>query len=324
MRPRVVVIDAYNIGHIAFHTMGQLDYHGRRTGVIYGFLLKVLQLAKTFRTNHFVFAWDSRNSLRKLMYPTYKERDYTKMVIRGTDEVMDYDALHEQMDQLYDVVLRRLGFANVLRYAGLEADDVIAAVVKNADVSVWCPTYEPDWAIASTDRDLYQLLTDNVFMYSVSSKRAFTKDDFIKRYDIKPRQWVEAKAMSGCDSDKIAGIEGIGDPAKSERSRALQIIRGELTKGGYVDTVNSDLGQYVIKRNTALIQLPMAPNLKIVIQPDTFDRARFLTLFDELGFNSFLKPEKWAEWEACFELQNVGGLAPVCTEDTKENQRFGV
>jgi DNA polymerase-1 len=281
--------------------MGHLDYHGRRTGVIFGFFMKLMHLARRLETNRFIFAWDSRQSTRKIIYEDYKKRE-PSLKMRGTDEVLDYDALHTQMDMLFDDIFRRLGFVNVFRRTGLEADDIIATVVKNGDVH---PAYtdEPiEWIIASTDRDLYQLLTDNVCMYNLRLKNIYTETDFTKTYGITPKQWVLAKAMGGCDSDKVAGIKGIADPAKSERSRALQILRGELTSGAFVDTVNSDLGQFIIKRNIGLIKLPLAPNLKVQILPDMLQRARFLEVFDELGFNSFLKPDKWADWERYFEL----------------------
>lgn len=297
---KVIIVDCYNVGHIAFHSMGHLDYHGRRTGVIFGFFMKLMHLARRHGTNRFVFAWDSRQSSRKLIYETYKQREH-KLEIRGTDEVLDYDALHKQMDWLFDDIFRRLGFVNVFRRTGLEADDIIAAVVRNATIHPMYTDEPIEWIIASTDRDLYQLLTDDVCMYNLRLKEIYTKDDFIKTYGIQPRQWVRAKAMGGCDSDHIAGIKGIADPAKSERSRALQILRGELTSGAFVDAVNSDLGQFIIKRNIGLIKLPFA-NVKLQILPDMLTRARFLELFDELGFNSFLKPDKWADWERYFEL----------------------
>jgi len=299
---KIVLVDCYNLGHIAFHSMGDLDYHGRRTGVIFGFLNKILLMAKTFETGRFVFAWDSRQSLRKLMYEPYKEREHT--TTRGTDEIMDYTALHAQMDDLADNVLRSLGFTNVLLRAGFEADDMIAAAIK---YGVFHPDYMPpgepvEFIIASTDRDLYQLLAPNVSIYKIRSKATYTLEDFKAEYNIEPRQWVTAKAMGGCDSDHVAGIDGIADPAKSERSRALQIIRGELKKGRYVDAVNSPLGQLVIERNRLLVNLPFAP-FNVGINMDHCTAERFIAMFDMLGFTSFLTPnQKWNEWEEYFGL----------------------
>lgn len=319
---RVVIIDAMNIGHMMYHAMGELDYHGRQTGIIFGFLSKVLQLAEHFDTKRFVFAWDSQQSLRSRMYEPYKNsdnRDKAK-VIRGTGEVLDYRALHDQMAELYHPLLGQLGFVNVIRWTGMEADDVIAGVTKYAQIN---PNYwiadpqepvEPEWIIVSTDRDLYQLLRPNVVMYHPSTKAIFTHTDFERRYGIRAHQWVEAKAMGGCYTDNVAGIDGIADPAKSEKSRALKILRGELTKGHYVDQVNSDLGQFVINRNRTLIRLPFMRKQPVIL-PDMFNRAAFAQIFDQLGFTSFLTPKRWKKWEDYFELgteyKTHNAVAPI-------------
>jgi hypothetical protein len=321
---RVVLIDAFNVGHVAFHGMGDLDYHGRQTGVIFGFLNKILQLAQRYETGRFIFAWDSQQRLRQQLYPEYKQSTGRVKVIRGEDEVNDYKALHDQMARLYEQVLPQLGFVNVLKWIGLEADDVIAAVIKYGTVhpNYWLPQpndwADIQWIIVSGDKDMYQLLAPDVQIYSTGTKEDFTLEDFRARYGIEPSQWVEAKAMGGCDSDNVAGIAGIADPAKSVKSRALKIVRGEITRGAYVDKVNSPLGQLVIERNRALIELPYEHGRKWHaphILPDMLDRTQFMMLFDELGFNSFLTPKRWALWEEYFDLEKnkemAGGAQPV-------------
>jgi len=35
---KIMLIDCANIGHAVFHGLGELDYHGRQTGVVFGFL----------------------------------------------------------------------------------------------------------------------------------------------------------------------------------------------------------------------------------------------------------------------------------------------
>jgi 5'-3' exonuclease len=295
----IILVDCFNVGHIAFHSMGELDYHGRRTGVMYGFMLKVLQLAKTFNTNHFVFCWDSQRSVRRMMYETYKDRPKNTVKKLSTGEVIDYMALHDQLTELRKYQLYQLGFANSIMYAGLEADDVVALVIKNGEVpAAWG---EPHWVIASTDRDLYQLLGPNVTMYNIKSKKTFSEKQFKDLYGIEPQQWAHAKALGGCDGDTVAGIKGIADPAKSIKSRALKYLRGELT-GSYAELIESELGQYIYKRNLALVSLPVTNNLRPQLHADQFSRDRFIQVFDELGFASFLKPEKFKDWEVYFGL----------------------
>lgn len=298
----VLVIDVFNIGHIAWHSMGELDYHGLRTGVIFGFLNNILKLAVKFKTGKLVFCWDSKQSLRRRVYPEYKRPRQTKD--RTAGEIVEYEAMQAQMRTLRPL-LGELGFRNVFMRSGLEADDLMAAVIKNhqIDKEYW-PDPLPasiDWIIVTSDKDLYQLLSLDVSIYSPNQQELYTYDHFLADYRIMPAEWIEAKAMGGCHSDNVSGIADIADPAKSKTSRALQILRGDITKGKYVDRVKSDEGQAIISRNRGLVGLPFI-TLEPHLSADAFQRAQFREIFDRLGFASFLKPKKWAQWEACLDL----------------------
>lgn len=301
----VIVLDCYNIGHIAFHSMGNLDYHGRRTGVIYGFMLRMLGLAKLYNTPYFVFCWDSQRSLRKMLYPGYKERRDKKLIIRSTGEVMDYDAFHNQMEELRNNVLPVLGFRNSYIANGYEADDIMAAVVTSFPVD---PGVK--YVLATTDRDLYQMLRERVSIYNVRAKKQFTMQDFIKRYGIEPHQWVDAKCIGGCDSDTVKGVSGVADPAKSPKSRAIAYIRGELTSGKAYNAIVSAEGRWLATRNRPLIKLPYKNLTVPEIVPDELQRGQFLNIFDELGFLSFLKKGVWHDWEKYFGLGKKQNTSP--------------
>lgn len=297
MQTTYIVLDCYNIGHIAFHAMGNLDHHGRKTGIVFGFMYRMLDLAKRYETGNFIFCWDSQQSHRKIAYPPYKDRGDRKMVIRGTGEVIDYQAFHGQMEDIRKNVLSRLGFANSYMATGYEADDIMAAVVNRFPVDPGI-----HFVLATTDRDMYQCLGGRVSIYNIRAKKAFTLDDFVKRYGIQPHQWVEAKAIGGCSSDTIKGVGGVADPATSQKSRALAYLKGELTHGNAYRDITSELGKEIIARNRKLIKLPYN-NIHIKeLQEDALSRNAFLTLFDELGFNSFLKKEVWHDWEKHFGL----------------------
>lgn len=293
----VIVMDCYNVGHIAFHGMGELDYHGRRTGVIYGFMLRILSLAKIYETPHFAFCWDSQQSLRRLHYPGYKDRGEKKLVVRGTGEVIDYHAFHTQMEELRNVVLPKLGFRNSYMAIGYEADDLMASVVTSfpCDPGI-------HYVLVTTDRDLYQMLRERVSIYNMRAKKTFTMNDFKKRYGIEPHQWVEAKCIGGCDSDTVVGVVGVADPAKSPKSRALAYLKGDLTKGQAYDDIVCDHGRWLAERNYPLIKLPYNNITVPELTTDELNREAFMEVFDEYGFLSFLKKDKWGDWEKYFGL----------------------
>ncbi|SIO88485.1 DNA polymerase I [Nocardiopsis sp. JB363] len=87
-----------------------------------------------------------------------------------------------------------------------EADDVIATLVH---LDPQRPT-----RIFSTDRDYYQLLTDQIHVLNTCmhpGKRHIGPAQVIERYDITPAQWSSFRALSGDKSDNIPGVTGIGD-----------------------------------------------------------------------------------------------------------------
>lgn len=290
----IILIDCHNVGHAAFYALGQLDFHGRRTGVIYGFLLRIFSIAKKFDTIKFIFCWDSKQSIRRAHFKGYKDRNKKNKEIKTESELLDLKALHNQLDEIRDNTLPLMGFSNNLYRNGFEADDIIAAVIRNGEFPTgWKNKKEPEFIIVSSDKDLYQLLGRYVCIYNLRAGTVYTIKKFREEYRIEPQDWVMAKAIGGCVSDTIPGIEGIADPAKSKDSRAVKYLRGELG-GKWADLINSDEGRIIIDRNLPLVELPIKP-ISPVIQNDHFTKESFLDIFDQYGFESFLRKEKLRE-----------------------------
>lgn len=188
--------------------------------------------------------------------------------------------------------LPKIGFHNSFIHHLWEADDLIAYWVwrmKGRDIIV-----------VSGDSDMYQLL-DVCRQWNPAQKKFITKKTFMDRYNIKPSQWVLAKAIGGCSGDNVIGIEGVSDP-KHPTSKALKYIREELTKGVVYDRIVSIKGQKIIERNKTLIELPYrkAKMPRMIRRRNTFDRKKFLHMFDHFHFVSFLEKDNFVEWKEVF------------------------
>ena len=180
-----VIIDCNYICHMAKHSMGELSFEELHSGVIFGFLRQMLSLINTFKTNDFIFVWDSRESKRKVLFPTYKaNRHYEK-----TEEEKELDAIaYKQFDILRTEVIPKIGFVNNFMMKGYEADDVIAGIVfRNKE----------NFVIVSSDNDLLQLLNNRVRIYSIKNKSYYTEEMMLKEYNISPDKWAEVKAIAG-------------------------------------------------------------------------------------------------------------------------------
>src|SRR6478752_2057961 len=117
------------------------------------------------------------------------------------------DLLREQFPHFRPIV-EAFGYRN-LEFDGWEADDVIATIATRADEEGIKTT------VVSTDRDAFQLVTDNIALMmtprGVSDVQVYTPARVEARYGIRPEQIPDFMGLKGDTSDNIPGIPGIGD-----------------------------------------------------------------------------------------------------------------
>ena len=282
---RLIIIDSNNLCYIhRFALSSGLSYRGGRTEIIYGFLKSILDIAEHLQSNQFAFAWDSKQSIRKEMYPEYKEQR-----VKQREELSEEDREKEmiafkQFDQLRRDVLPAIGFSNVFRKKGYESDDIIASIVNTRRCIV-----------VSGDEDLYQLL-DLCSIYNTRKHEILTGKMFRRIYKIAPEDWIMVKQLGGCTSDSIKGILGIG------QGRALSYVRGVL-KGKMRERIDSEEGNAIRDRNKPLVALPLEGIGNFPIQEDTLLLEDFKDVCKKFGLKSFLKPENLQKWEKVFDME---------------------
>lgn len=276
----MILIDANSVCHQAKHSMGNLSWNDKQVGVIFGFINQLLSLAKVFETNEFVFAWDSRKSLRTELFPDYKkQRRHEK-----TPDEQKLDTIaYAQFDDLRMVLLPELGFDNSYVVEGCEADDIIASITfTNPD---------KEFDIISTDEDLYQLLTDKVRIYSIRKKKSYTNKNLWKDYGVTPEEWAEVKAIAGCATDGIPGVEGVGEVT------ACKYINRHLnvTHKAYRNIRES---KDLIERNRTLVTLPIVSTPEIRLKSkDKLSLKKFQDICGRYGFQSFLERDRFKQWK---------------------------
>uniref|UniRef100_A0A6M3IWM6 Putative exonuclease n=1 Tax=viral metagenome TaxID=1070528 RepID=A0A6M3IWM6_9ZZZZ len=276
MNKKWLLLDCNYLCHRAFHTTGDLKNDTDIVGVIYGFLRDVANLQERFMTHHVVFCFDYGKPIRSEIYPEYKSaRKQRHKEESETDHVLRQEMLR-QIERLRKTLLKRIGFKNILFQNGMEADDMIAMAAKEL--------YHNDEAvIVSADHDLYQCLARNVSMFAPAQSKTTTLQTFYKQYKIMPEQWAMVKAIAGCSSDSIQGIQGVGEKT------ALKFVIGTLKETHKTcDRIMSDEGCKIIERNLQLTTLPFAPMVpwKELFVDDEIDEDGWDSVVKELGFDS--------------------------------------
>ena len=285
-----LIIDSNNLGYISAYAYDGLTTDDHPTAVSYGFLLGLLDRANDIQADEIYFCWDSRKSLRRLIYPEYK---MNRLISKDPEEVKLKKIIFNQFKEVRKIILPELGFKNIFRFTGYEADDIIAELVKD--------DYENNIFILSSDEDLYQLIRSKVVMFNPKTKKAWTEKAFTKKYGIKPAQWATVKMIAGCGTDNVKGIEKVGEKT------AIKYLNNELPERYKTfKAIESKEGEKIINRNSSLVKLPFRGNPPLKVKVKKQPRLKlddFVNLFDRYKFYSFLQKKALKKWKETFNLK---------------------
>ena len=269
-----IIIDSNCICFQSFY--GQWGKNDEKIGVIYGFLRTLCGFMSQFNTTNFQFVWDSKKSLRKKLYPEYKNQ--RRKDLTAEEKRLLYLA-YDQFQIIRSDILPALGFNNSFSISGLEGDDLIYYCgQKNKTGSS---------VIVSLDHDLYQLLNKRVDFYNLRSHTIFTKAQMKKELFCEPKQWGMVKAIGGCISDNVKGCTRIGEKS------AIKFLNGELKNNSVAyKNITSKDGQRTIKINKPLVILPFPhKTVNITYKENTLLRDNFIKVFNQYNLNSLLDPK---------------------------------
>lgn len=240
-----VVLDVSNLCWRNFHALSALDRDGDCSHVLFGMFRDILFYRDMFDTDRFAFCFDDRQSLRRQQFPDYhKKRDELRAKLPEEDK-KQVRAVGAILDALYRRYLPELGFKNLYRQNGYEADDLIALFCE--DLS---PHFNGRTVVVSSDNDLYQLLRSNwIQIWNPGQKKLWTAARFYDEHGIIPSRWPEAKAIAGDETDSVPGVKGVGIPT------ALKFLTNKLPQH-YAAYKKIMASKDIIDRNLDLVFLP--------------------------------------------------------------------
>src|SRR4249919_484902 len=192
------LVDGNNLAYRAFFALPEelQTTDGQPTNALLGFTNMLFKLLADYRPRGVAVAWDTRPVHRKEIDAEYKAER------RPMPEL-----LREQFPHFRPIV-EAFGYSN-LEFEGWEADDVIATLATQADES------GVKTCVVSTDRDAFQLVSENVCLMmtprGVADVQVYTPERVEARYGIRPDQIPDFIGLKGDTSDNIPGIPGIGD-----------------------------------------------------------------------------------------------------------------
>lgn len=197
--PQVYLIDGNAYIYRAYHAITPLsNSHGLPTHAIYGFINIIRRVLRERNPEYVAIAFDAKGpNFRHQLYSGYK----------SNRPPMPED-LAIQIPHIKEVVAAH----NILtlEISGLEADDILAAAAtllsqKGAQVT-----------IVTGDKDLLQLVSDNVVVWDPMSDKTMDRDGVVKKYNVPPEHLLDLFSLIGDKSDNVPGVPGIG-PKTAEK-----------------------------------------------------------------------------------------------------------
>lgn len=210
------------------------------------FIRTIQSLSKSYEAARTIVCFDFGKSYYRMdMHDEYKG---TRKKPQEEEEIKKYEEFFAVLNDLPDQLDEE-----VLKFRGVEADDILAWITQNIS-----DKYDHTWVISS-DRDLYQLIDENVSIFNIFGRKEVTIQTLREDFEVTPDEYMLSRIIEGDKSDNILGIEGIGPKraqALAREHKTLDKLLAALPIKGrskYIQNLNAGHDQLI--RNEKLINL---------------------------------------------------------------------
>ena len=218
--------------HFAMITNPLTTKDGKHTSVIYGFLNMLFKIIRDEKPDYLVIAMDSKSkTFRHDLFADYKA-NRQKMP----------DEISYQIPILKEII-NYLG-VELIEKPGYEADDIMGSLSKIAE-SIDIESY-----IVSGDKDMLQMVNDNIIVYSPGNRfkptTKFQKDSVKEKMGVYPNRVIDLLSLIGDSSDNIPGVKGVGPKTAIKLIEEFDNIENILNN---VDNIKNERIKNLIKDN---------------------------------------------------------------------------
>jgi 5'-3' exonuclease len=198
----LLLIDGHYYVYRSFHAIQTLNNsRGEPTNAIYGFVKTIRKMVKDLRPDLAAIFWDEGMPEKRVqLQPAYKQQR---------------EAMPEKMIpqlEFTQAFVRPMGFTSIA-LPNTEADDLMGCYVLAAARD------QHDTVLATNDKDLFQLVSEKVKVYSTNKADLKSPKDshallgvaeVRQKWGVPPAGIAEVLALTGDSVDNIPGIEGVG------------------------------------------------------------------------------------------------------------------
>ncbi len=274
----IYVVDLSSYVLRAYHAVAPLSSpSGEPTGAVHGMVNMLERMLRERSPRLMAVALDAgRDTFRREIYPEYKAH-----------RPPSPDDLRSQLQRCEQIVL---GYhAAIYKQEGVEADDLIATVVRRAR------ELKLKVVILAADKDLMQLVGDDVMLWDTMRDRVIGPPEVEERFGVRVDQLHDLLALMGDTSDNIPGVPSVGPKTAMELLKAYGTLQGiyenlgQVTKKGLLKNLTEFREQAFLSQR--LVALKDDCPIDVSREALTFrgrDVEKLRALYSELGFTRML------------------------------------
>ena len=285
-RPTLTLIDGSGYLYRAFHALPPLSNRlGEPTGALFG-VFNMLRVTLKEKPEYVAFVADAPGpTFRDALYEQYKAHRPSMP-----------DDLVTQIEPMLALV-GALGVP-ILRVPGVEADDVIGTLAKQAAAAGM------DVIVSTGDKDLAQLVDARVRLVNTMTNTTLDEQGVVEKFGVRPDQIIDYLALVGDSADNIPGVEKCGPKTAAKwlgeyGSLDAVIAHADTISGKIGENLRAALPQLPLSRRLATIktdvELDVRPADLRLREPDT---ASLRELYQRYEFKAALKELDGAAAEA--------------------------
>lgn len=284
MSDEVYLVDGSAYIYRAYHAVAPLSNDaGMPTHAVFGFVNILRRLIKEKEPRYLAVAFDMRGPVfRHEIYPEYK----------ANRPPMPED-LAVQIPHIKELV--RAMNIPCFETSGMEADDIIASAAtllgkKGHRVIV-----------VSGDKDLLQLVDDQVVMWDPMKKKVMDASAVLEKYHVRPDQLLDCYSLMGDSSDNVPGVPGVGPKTAEKLINAHGSLEGvyaaldAMKKSKLKERLGENRDMAFLSRDLIRLKYDVAvPGDLEGYKPGVPHDEKLNALYTLLGFSSMVQKESKA------------------------------
>jgi DNA polymerase-1 len=274
---KLFIVDGSSFLYRAYFALPYLsNSRGFPTRVVFGFLKMLSKIIREQNPTHIAVVFDSKKkTFRNEIFEQYKiKRPPLPEEIR-----IQIPNVHR--------LLESLNIRTVIE-DGLEADDLIACLVKKFENEVTI-------FIVTSDKDLFQLVKDNVYVWHPLKDIILDAEKIKDMLGIPPQKIPDLLALSGDEIDGVPGVKGVGEKTAKkllERYASIEDIYEHIDEieGKLKNTLVEQKEQAFLSKKLCELYVKDIPDLQLddlsIKAPNEIELRELLK---ELNFFEFIK-----------------------------------